>query len=225
MGRTCTTLPRRWTIERAPGNLPVSTYAWTWRWRRAMPADESPTSSGDASICCTWSAVHAMALTSSRAENPRGSQTAGTSHLRLLLRLLSPQSRAKTVATRAVIPASRRRRVAHRAALLLVCLVSRSGVTVRGMVRFTADPRVFWCDACLLSVTVSALSDLLPGAWSFGCNESPGCEPCTALTTCLGAPGAQGLRGASAGSAPSRRSDVGSLVDLSRGAKMGRRCR
>ncbi len=36
-----------------------------------MPADESPTSSGDASICCTWSAVHTMAPTSSRAESPR----------------------------------------------------------------------------------------------------------------------------------------------------------
>src|SRR5712691_4307215 len=54
----------------APGNLPTSTYAWTWRVRRAMPSDESPTSSGDASICCTLPAVRTMVPTSSMEDVP-----------------------------------------------------------------------------------------------------------------------------------------------------------
>src|SRR5262249_13112989 len=82
----------------APGNLPASTYAWTWRVRRAMPAEESPTSSGDASICCTWSAVHAMARPPPEKIAQIRPDVVVNSQLLLLLRLLDSQSREKTLA-------------------------------------------------------------------------------------------------------------------------------
>ena len=68
-----------------------------------MPAEESPTSSGDASICYTLSTVHAMALTSSREDISRFTRCSGTSQLLILLRFLYPRSREKTLATREVV--------------------------------------------------------------------------------------------------------------------------